>query len=216
MNKLKGDKYEDYVLDKLNSNDGYDLWNWKYVPEYILIDYGFIHDMNEHRLLKKKIKLENNVKYFNCLIDTGIDLLGFDSNNKLIAIQCKNGYSNGLTISNISTFYFMMFNYSKITKGYVYYTDKIHYLLKEHSINDKIEYVKCEIKDIDVDNNDFEIDNSLSDISNTKTLFDKIIIKPYQYQKDAVKKIKQFFKDDNNIRGHQWRSVQRAQWCCFR
>lgn len=201
MNKVKGDKYEDYVLDKLNSNDGYDLWNWKYVPEYILIDYGFIHDMNEHRLLKKKIKHENNVKYFNCLIDTGIDLLGFDSNNKLIAIQCKNGYSNGLTISNISTFYFMMFNYSKITKGYVYYTDKIHYLLKEHSINDKIEYIKCEIKDKDVDNNDFEIDNSSSDISNAKTLFDKIIIKPYQYQKDAVKKIKQFFKDDNNIRG---------------
>lgn len=199
MNKVKGDKYEDYVLDKLNSNDGYDLWNWKYVPEYILIDYGFIHDMNEHRLLKKKIKLENNVKYFNCLIDTGIDLLGFDSNNKLIAIQCKNGYSNGLTISNISTFYFMMFNYSKITKGYVYYTDKIHYLLKEHSINDKIEYVKCEIKNADDD--DLKIDNSSSDISNTKTSSNKIIIKPYQYQKDAVKKIKQFFKDDNNIRG---------------
>ena len=82
MNKLKGDKYEDYVLNKLNFIDGYDLWNWKYVTEYILIDYGFIHDMNEHRLLKKKIKLENNVKYFNCLIDTGIDLLGFDLHSK--------------------------------------------------------------------------------------------------------------------------------------
>lgn len=44
----------------------------------------------------------------------------------------------------------MVFNYSKISKGYVYHTDKIHYLLKEHSINNKIEYVKCEIKNDDL------------------------------------------------------------------
>ena len=59
MNKIKGDKYEDYVLCELNSNNKYNLWNWRCVPEHVLINYGFIHDMNEHRLLKKKIKLEN-------------------------------------------------------------------------------------------------------------------------------------------------------------
>ena len=187
MNKIKGDEYENYVLFELNSNHKYNLWNWKYIPENILIDYGFIHDMNEHRLLKKKIKLQNNnvSQEINCLIDTGIDLLGFDNLNNLIAIQCKNGYSSGLTISNISTFYFMMFNYQKISKGYVYYTDKIHYLLKEHSINDKIEYIKFDLK------NNTEI---------TKIENKNIIIKPYDYQKEAVNKIKQFFKDENNIR----------------
>jgi len=156
--------------------------------------------MNEHRLLKKKIKLENignnNIKYVNCLIDTGIDLLGFDENNQLIAIQCKNGYSNGLTISNISTFYFMVFNYSNITKGYVYYTDKIHYLLKEHSINEKIKYIKYEMNDYDVfdinNNEDLKLTKSTSENSNTT--FNQTIIKPYQYQKDAVKKSDNFLK----------------------
>lgn len=106
MNKIKGDNYEDYILTELNSNLKYNLWNWKYVPEYILIDYGFIHDMNEHWLLKKKIKLENNNNtYYNCLIDTGIDLLGFDDKNNLIDIQCKNGYSTGLTIHINILFY---------------------------------------------------------------------------------------------------------------
>lgn len=202
MNKIKGDKYEDYVLCELNSNNKYNLWNWKYVPEYILIKYGFIHDMNEHRLLKKKIKLEN-AEYVNCLIDTGIDLLGFDDNNQLIAIQCKNGYSNGLTISNISTFYFMVFNYSNITKGYVYHTDKIHYLLKEHCVNEKIKYIKYEMNDNDVlnanNNEDLKSTNSSMEILNAT--FNQMTIKPYQYQKDAVRKIKQFFKHDNNIRG---------------
>ena len=171
--------------------------------------------MNEHRLLKKKIKFENNndnkTQYINCLIDTGIDLLGFDNKNNLIAIQCKNDYANDLTISNISTFYFMMFNYSKISKGYVYYTDKIHYLLKEHSINNK-EYVKFELKNNDLEeeiqNNQVNIINQTETKSNneltlsdTKLENNKIIIKPYEYQKETVKKIRQFFKDKNNIRG---------------
>ena len=38
MNKLKGDLYEKYVLDNLNSNSGYNLWLWKNIPEHILID----------------------------------------------------------------------------------------------------------------------------------------------------------------------------------
>jgi hypothetical protein len=32
MNKIKGDNYEDYILEELNSNLKYNLWNWKYIP----------------------------------------------------------------------------------------------------------------------------------------------------------------------------------------
>jgi superfamily II DNA or RNA helicase len=183
------------VLEKLNSFHKYNLWNWKYIPEHILIDYGIIHDMNEHRLFKKKIKLENDNKILqvNCLIDTGIDLLGFDDKNNLVAIQCKNGYSNGLTISNISTFYFMMFNYIQITKGYVYHTDKIHYLLQEHLVNEKIEYVKWNMENYESEQNNKQNQQNQQN--------QQVIIKPYGYQKEAVKKIKQFFNDKNNIRG---------------
>lgn len=52
----------------------------------------------------------------------------------------------------------------------------------------------------DINNNeDLKLTKSTSENSNTT--FNQTIIKPYQYQKDAVKKIRQFFKDKNNIRG---------------
>ena len=184
MNKLKGDDYEKFVLTHLNVNSNHKLWLWKDIPEYILIQFGFIHDMNQHRLLKKKNKSNTDIdEYSNCLIDTGIDLLGFDDNNNFIAIQCKNGYNNGLTISNISTFYFMMFNYSNVSKGYVYYTNSIHYLLQEHSVNNKITYVNLPM-----------IENKQNDSLN------EIIIKPFEYQKEAAKIINNYFKLENNIR----------------
>jgi hypothetical protein len=58
MNKQKGDLYEKQVLDNLNLTSNYNLWLWKDIPEHILIEYGIIHDMNQHRLIKKQNKTQ--------------------------------------------------------------------------------------------------------------------------------------------------------------
>ena len=53
-NKEKGDMYEKYIFDYLSTkNNIKECYLWKNVPDYHLIDYGFINSYNEKRLRRK-------------------------------------------------------------------------------------------------------------------------------------------------------------------
>ena len=55
--------------------------------ENILINNNIIGSHNEHRLNRK-----------NKLIDTGVDIIQLEDNYICSLVQCKNGYSKGITM----------------------------------------------------------------------------------------------------------------------
>jgi len=119
LNILKGSEYEvqikNYLLGLTNSNH---TWLWTETPMANLIESGIVDCHNTHRLIRK-----NNKE--NPLIDTGIDIILYNSqSNKYKLVQCKNGYSSGLRMSDLAGFYGWM-SYLNNIEGIVYYTSKI-------------------------------------------------------------------------------------------
>lgn len=169
-NKIKGDMYENFVLHKL---EGSEAWLWKNIPEKILIDCGFFEDQYEYLKIKEKSKSKN----INFLMDTGIDIIE-RIDNKFIAIQCKNGYKDGLTINDLGSFYFMLYNYPSISNAKIYYTNKINHLVKKLSKNTNLEFIKLEMNDSAI----------ITPINEYKL---------YDYQLDAVKSIDDHYKKSN-------------------
>lgn len=179
-NKTKGDLYEKYILNYILNEKNNEAWLWPNIPEKELINIGLIHDQNQHRLNKKYDKINN------ILTDTGIDIIEKYYNNELnkyeyIAVQCKNGYVNGLSINLLGSFYFMMYNYDNLKYGHLYYTNKLHYLLQENTVNKNITFIKKQIDDeqlITLNPNLFEL---------------------YNYQCDAIHALNEYYK--SNTRG---------------
>ena len=172
-NIINGDKYEYYVLNNLVCSNA---WLWKHIPEKILINCGFFQDQHEFLKLKEKSKNKN----INFLIDTGIDIIE-ENNGEYIGIQCKNGYSNGLSINELGSFYFMLYNFQKIKSGKIYYTNKINHLVKKLSKNPNIEFIKLEMPNEDLSDSE--------ELCKTYELYD--------YQIEAVNKIKNHYENNN-------------------
>ena len=177
-NVIKGYKYElqvkFHIINKLNKL----AYLWSEVPENILINNGIIGSHNEHRLNRK-----------NKLIDTGIDIiqlrapapklntLGILENDNICSlIQCKNGYKNGITMENLAGFMCWMSSLDKLN-GYIYYTNKLSENIKCLPKNDRINYIKLPYQE-------------------EKVIEDKII-KPYDYQLEAVNKCIKYFETNN-------------------
>jgi superfamily II DNA or RNA helicase len=174
-NKIKGDSYEYYILNNLSCSNA---WLWKHIPEKILINCGFFEDQYEYLKLKEKSKNKN----INFLIDTGIDIIE-ENNGEYIGIQCKNGYSNGLSINDLGTFYFMLYNFQKIKSGKIYYTNRINHLVTKLSNNPKVEFIKKVM--------------ITEDSISSEEIHKKYEL--YDYQIEAVNKIKNYY--ENNYRG---------------
>ena len=168
MNKLKGDAYEvqikNYIINELNNQ----AYLWTETPENILIEFGIIGSHNQHRLNR----IDNN-----SLIDTGIDIIQIDDQNKCILIQCKNGYKNGITINNLAGFFGWMCSLPELV-GYVYYTNRLSKNIKELPYNNRIKYIKQPY----IENNEL---NNITEF------------KPYDYQLEAFEQ----FKNNFNNRG---------------
>ena len=168
MNKLKGDAYElqikNYIINELNNK----AYLWTETPENILIEFGIIGSHNQHRLNR----IDNN-----SLIDTGIDIIQIDEQNKCILVQCKNGYSNGITINNLAGFMCWMCSLSDLN-GYVYYTNRLSKNIRELPYNNRIKYIKQPY----IENNEV---NNITEF------------KPYDYQLEAFEQ----FKNNFNNRG---------------
>ena len=160
MNYIKGYNYElqikYYIINQLNKK----AYLWHETPETILINSGIIGSHNEHRL--KRIFNKQNP-----LSDTGIDIIQIEDNNLCSLVQCKNGYKKGLTFTDLAGFMCWMSSLINL-EGYVYYTNKLSTNIKcLPNPNNRIKYIK-------------QIYNENIKLEENK------IIKPYNYQLDAV------------------------------
>jgi superfamily II DNA or RNA helicase len=201
MNRIKGFEYEIQIKDFLLSNINNNAWLWSDTPITNLIEAGIIHCHNEHRLIRKEQKI-------NPLIDTGIDIIQQDlitNNYKLI--QCKNGYEQGLRMSDLAGFYGWMSHLNNM-EGDVYYTSKISPNITNLPPNPRIKYIKHQFinndKTINSDLVEDLTDNELSSnssksiqIYNSSSTTQNI--KLYDYQLEAIKQLELHYK--NNHRG---------------
>ena len=104
--------------------------------------------------------------------DTGIDILQI-KNDKYIMVQCKN-YTNTIKVDDLAGF-FMMIAVHKNKKAKLYYTSKLTKNIKETiPLNPNIKLIKKSFKE------------------QPKSKF-----KLYKYQKDALSKLKEYFKNNN-------------------
>jgi predicted helicase len=91
-NKIKGDLYEQFVLDTLATEYDY-VYYFKNTPEY------YIAKTNLH------LKYDIYHKYKNS--DIGSDLVAIKG-EQVYFIQCKNYTSNTIGIDDLSSFYFLL------------------------------------------------------------------------------------------------------------
>ena len=172
-NQIKGYNYEIQIRDYIRKLLNKEAYLWSDTPETILIKNGIIGSHNINRLKRKENK-ENNIR------DTGIDIIQIDDNETKLCslIQCKNGYTKGLTMNDLAGFMCWMTVLDKLN-GYVYHTNKLSTMLKELPINKRLSFIKQKY-------------NEIKQI-NSKT----IKIKPYNYQLIAYNNFKEHFKNNN-------------------
>jgi len=170
MNKEKGDKYEIYIHNILNNiNIAY---LWYNIPEKDLIESDLIHDLNKHRLKRKKF-IQNPKENTNPLLDIGIDILEI-KDNEYIFVQCKNGYNKGIRIEDLAGFFFRMANHPD-KLGKVFYTSKLSIHIRENAVAKNIQYIKEELKD------------DIIEVKNKK-------IQLYDYQTKAINELNNWFE----------------------
>ena len=174
INKIKGDEYEVFIKNYIINNLNKEAYLWDDIPEKILIDSKLMNSHNDKRLKRK----ENKV---NPLIDVGFDLLQIDENN-YTGVQCKNGYDDGLRIDNLSGFYMLAANYTHFNNYIVYHTSKISHNIKNHMFNDKIQYIKLLM-------NEIETKEDVKAVT---------VFKPHDYQIEASNKIINHLGDNND------------------
>lgn len=124
-NKVKGDLYEQYICDYLNTKfPGTSAikiaYLWKDVPEELLYQAKLITEYNEHRLKRKNGQLNENA---NPLQDFGIDIVMVKKNGQIYFVQCKN-YSGTIGADKLGGFSIVMM--ARPDKfGRIYYTSQL-------------------------------------------------------------------------------------------
>ena len=201
MNKIKGDLYESYVKDHIiKTLPNNQVYLWKNVPESLLIKYG-IFSSNSIARVKRKINQSNPFQ------DTGIDLIAIDNlTSQCAAIQCKNGYANGLTLNDLAGFSWMIANNIEL-EPVVYYTSKLSPQIKMsnnrvkfnrliYTPENSIQVITAQIQEQIIKKK--RIKDHLDYI---KQILDQTIvlspIKPFEYQIDACNKIIKHFETNN-------------------
>lgn len=196
-NNVKGYLYELQIKNHILNNLKKEAFLWNDVPENLLIDNGIIASHNENRIRRKNNKINN-------LSDTGVDIVFIDDNNKLSFVQCKNGYSNGITFKDLSGIsLWTIAYYNLINKSYVYYTDKISNNLTLFPFGDSNKFIFVKQPFC----NDFENNSNTDSLSDTNSISDSNTITntnskkfiPLDYQLDAKKAFDEYYK--NNSRG---------------
>ena len=191
-NYEKGFKYEKQIKNLIIENTTYNAYLWNECPELILIENNLIKSPEHNKNIRKAIKegtLHNHK-------DIGIDIIQVDSNNSCVGIiQCKNGYLNGVCIKDIAGI-MTRSAFNKLLPAIIYYTDKLSSNLNM-LINLNTNVYKTDFLNINYDSNNiyfikepYITDKIVSNIS-------PIIFIPYEYQLEAVSKIKENFTNSN-------------------
>jgi superfamily II DNA or RNA helicase len=195
-NQEKGLLYERYIKDFIIQKIGGNAYLWNECPENILIENALIDSHNSMRLLRKDIK----EGYLHSHKDIGIDIIQLDG-DKCSIVQCKNGYSNGLCVDDISGI-MMRSNFLRNVNTYIYYTDclsrNIRYTAKTSPYVIHIDCTDQKDKLLEVFNDNKIYFVKLPYENNNEVIEDiKIEITPYSYQFEAVAKFKEHYQSNN-------------------
>jgi predicted helicase len=206
MNNIeKGFLYENQIKNFIINNTNFNAYLWNECPETILVDNKLISSHRQNCTIRKDIKegkLHNHK-------DIGIDIIQVNNDNICNGIiQCKNGYSNGICISDISGI-MIRSAFNKSLATFIYYTNSLSKNIN-HLINlnpNVLSLDFSEFNDINFDENNiyfikqpFQINNDFNDNDNDNDNENEnasIIYNPYEYQTDAVNQIKEHFKENN-------------------
>ncbi len=204
MNNIeKGFLYENQIKNFIINNTNFNAYLWNECPETILVDNKLISSHRQNCTIRKDIKegkLHNHK-------DIGIDIIQVNNDNICNGIiQCKNGYSNGICISDISGI-MIRSAFNKSLTTFIYYTNSLSKNIN-HLINLNPNVLLLdfsEFNDINFDENNiyfikqpFQINNDFNDNENDNDNENaSIIYNPYEYQTDAVNQIKEHFKENN-------------------
>ena len=200
MNNIeKGFLYENQIKNFIISNTNFNAYLWNECPETILVDNKLISSHRQNCTIRKDIKegkLHNHK-------DIGIDIIQVNNDNVCNGIiQCKNGYSNGICISDISGI-MIRSAFNKSLATFIYYTNSlsknINHLINLNSNVLSLDF--SEFNDINFDENNIYFIKQLFQINNDFNANDNenasIIYNPYEYQTEAVNQIKEHFKENN-------------------
>lgn len=103
-NCIKGFQYEKYVVKKLRDFfDIAEIYLWKDVPDYLLIDSGIILS-NDLVSVKDKYKTSDVYRNYNVLLDTGIDIIFKLNSGEIYLVQCK-AYNSIISQKHLSGFF---------------------------------------------------------------------------------------------------------------
>jgi superfamily II DNA or RNA helicase len=173
--KEKGDIYEQYILDYLQSeNPKRQCWLWSNIPEEVMCDVGLIGNWNEYRLQRKSIRinklfdgldskpiygLPENPQFIDGLDskpvyglpDVGCDIFMIEShlenNCEYHLIQCKYyAENNSVRLEDLAGWNSMLVDYPEMY-GDLYYTSKLSENIKARKPNPRIRYFhkQCEL-----------------------------------------------------------------------
>ena len=92
-------KYEWFVAHYHESQHGGKVWPWSIVPESILVECGFIHNLNSHRLIRISKKGRGVREY-------GLDAIALDDDG-CHGIQAKL-WNHTLCANDLGTFFCVM------------------------------------------------------------------------------------------------------------
>ena len=194
-NQEKGLLYEKYVKDFIIQKIGCNAYLWNECPENILIDNALVDSHNDMRLIRKDIK----EGYLHTHKDIGIDIIQLD-NNRCSIVQCKNGYSNGLCVDDISGI-MMRSNFMRDVPTFIYYTNCLSRNVKYTSIlSPYVVNIDCSVNidkllEVSIDNKIYFVKLPYENKNNQEIIKTEII--PYSYQTEAVDKFKEHFESNN-------------------
>ena len=110
-------KYERFVCSYHEDQHGGKVWHWPHVPESVLVECGFIHNMNTHRLMRIAERGKGVREY-------GLDAIALDANG-YHGIQAKL-WNHTLCAKDLGTFSIVMSCCLQVqnpnSHGYLYHT----------------------------------------------------------------------------------------------
>jgi superfamily II DNA or RNA helicase len=177
INVIKGNAYEEQICNELKKTYS-DVWLWKDVPQRILIEQKIIYPkFNKNDSIDAVIGIEGK------RIDIGVDIIGC-KDGVYYYIQCKN-YEKNIVIDDLAGF--LMFLAMNSVGGILCYTNGVSknvvnwidaYKLKSNS--NKISLMKIPY-----------VDNAVGTKNNKNSIETDFEIKLYDYQVEAIEKLKE-------------------------
>ncbi len=204
-NQIKGLNYEKFIKNLIINYLNKNAYLWHECPEDILISNNLIHSHNDLRLMRKDIKLKEG--HLHNYRDIGIDIIQIETenDNKCSIIQCKNGYSNGLTVNDIAGIMMRTAFANNNIKTYIYYTNKlsnpINYTSKISSFVSNIDCTNDLSQLLDINQNSNKINfiklpfDDNHDTNENQN--ENKIISPFEYQLEAYNSFKNNYTNNN-------------------